>query len=628
MALPSRASSDAAPLLEDEFEIEEKQTESDTIFRRFSIESAITPFKFLLTVLKPSFLHSSPDSDPPKPRRSTAWLDGVRGIASFLVFIYHFQHLYHQAYNLGYASNGGTDDHWLIQLTIIRLIPNGQTQVATFYALSGVSLSLKPLQLARSHTWDKLFDCMFSSVFRRALRLYLPIFAVQSCVLLATLCGLFNHGFALSQKWPYYGTNELIFPVLDSKWEQIRHWLRGMWDFANPFAPNRPLYDVHLWTIPIEFRNSLILFVTLVGFSKLRPRFRISLTVLLWIYCVCVNEGETALFYAGMATAEFLLIQDENAELSISTETSASKWTILHRVCRGALWGALCFFGLHLLSWPPWKPESTPGFITLVRWTPRFISSAEYTWQRLGAAIFVFALAGSQQTASFVDPLTSITFQRFFGARTSFAFGIALPENPSTDFIGQISAPMPGGNGWAGISLTEDMEGPLLLAAWPNGNKVVSSFRIADNEDDSPPVVRGEFSVVEIPSGTVVNDTHMTFTFLCKGCIGDAKLGFTAQDTAGDFGMGWALADRAVSNPSDPAAVLPFHNSGFDDFTALLSQARSPLFGEWALLAGAQGAASNGSTTPIPVNPPGTSTEGGGADSDDEDDGGADSDDD
>jgi hypothetical protein len=167
--------------------------------------------------------------------------------------------------------------------------------------------------------------------------------------------------------------------------------------------------------------------------------------------------------------------------------------------------------------------------------------------------------------------LTGIQFQRFFGGRTQFGFGIALPENPTTDFIGQLSAPMPGGSGWAGISLQEDMEGPILLTAWPNGNDVVSSFRIARNEDDSPPVVSGQFSVVPIASGTVVNDTFMTFTFLCKNCIGDSSTSFTAQDTAGEVSIGWALADRAVSDPSDPAAILPFHNSGKD----FLSDSRS-----------------------------------------------------
>lgn len=60
---------------------------------------------------------------------------------------------------------------------------------------------------------------------------------------------------------------------------------------------------------------------------------------------------------------------------------------------------------------------------------------------------------------------------------------------------------------------------------------------------------------------------------------------------------------------------------GFDEFDAILSQARSPLFGEWAQLAGA-GIVSNGSTTAIPVDPPGQETGGGGGgDSDDDDSG-------
>ena len=54
----------------------------------------------------------------------------------------------------------------------------------------------------------------------------------------------------------------------------------------------------------------------------------------------------------------------------------------------------------------------------------------------------------------------------------------------------------------------------------------------------------------------------MTFNFLCKNRIGDARTGFTAQSMAGDVGMGWALASRPASHAVDPAATLPFHDSG------------------------------------------------------------------
>ena len=205
--------------------------------------------------------------------------------------------MFHQGFNYGYASNNGDNDHWLIQLPIIRLLANGQVQVATFYVLSGISLSLRPLRLARNHDWDTLLHTMFSSVFRRALRIYLPIFAVQICVLFATLLGLYNHGYILSQDWPYAGTNEFTHKVFDTNGEQIEDWVRAMWNFANPLTPDRPLYDVHLWTIPIEFINSILLFATLIGLAQLQPRVRMGLTMMLWMYCMSwgVVESQTAL---------------------------------------------------------------------------------------------------------------------------------------------------------------------------------------------------------------------------------------------------------------------------------------------------------------------------------------------
>ena len=121
--------------------------------------------------------------------------------------------------------------------------------------------------------------------------------------------------------------------------------------------------------------------------------------------------------------------------------------------------------------------------------------------------------------------------------------------------------PCPSSACWGGISLAGDMVGPLLLAAWPDGNTVVSSFRLAKTEDASPPVATGNFSIVPIEKGTSVNGTNVMFTFLCKGCIG-SSLGFAAGDTLGTFEMAWALASKAVTEVSNPATELSFQNSG------------------------------------------------------------------
>jgi peptidoglycan/LPS O-acetylase OafA/YrhL len=304
--------------------------------------------------------------------------------------------MFHKAYEIGYASNNGDNDHWLIQLPFFRMIPNGQTQVGTFFVLSGVSLSLRPLKLARSHSWDQFFDAMFSSVFRRALRLYLPILAVQTCVLIATCLGLFNHAHRVRYAWPYGGTNEVMQVVFTSNWDQIQDWLKTMWAFVNPFMfPNRPTYDVHLWTIPVEFRNSIILFATLVGLSKLRSRIRITLTIMLWAFFIACNQGETALFMAGMGIAEYILIQEEAEDAMLPMTTLGDTTFRIHKTLRRAAWCALCVFGLHLLSWPVFNSETSLGFATIDSMTPRFITTrSSDLWERLGATIFILALSG------------------------------------------------------------------------------------------------------------------------------------------------------------------------------------------------------------------------------------------
>jgi peptidoglycan/LPS O-acetylase OafA/YrhL len=303
-----------------------------------------------LGILKPSFLDRNADSRPAQP---TAWLDGLRGVAAFFVFLYHFQHLFHNNFYMGYGANNGKNDYWLIQLPIIRLIFTGGPMVSVFWVLSGVSLSLKPIKLMRSRSWEQFQETMFSSVFRRALRLYIPVYTVQLCVLLATLLGFFDHASDLHKDWPFKGgTNEDFFEVKNTAGEQIYDWVTSMVKLSSPFKPIRPKYDVHLWTIPLEFRNSIVLFATLVAFSKLRSRIRIVLSLALYSYCVLVEEGDVALFIAGMTCAEFLLIKDEQAKQLPAAEKPSPRTQSLRAKI---IWTIVYITGLHLLSIPAWR---------------------------------------------------------------------------------------------------------------------------------------------------------------------------------------------------------------------------------------------------------------------------------
>lgn len=99
--------------------------------------------------------------------------------------------------------------------------------------------------------------------------------------------------------------------------------------------------------------------------------------------------------------------------------------------------------------------------------------------RRILSSLFIAtSLVGiqAQTPSTYVDPATGITFLQAT-QDGGHAFGIALPEEGGSDFIGQISAPLQ--EGYAGISLTSSMTGGLLIVAWPNGNDVVAGLRKA-----------------------------------------------------------------------------------------------------------------------------------------------------
>lgn len=70
--------------------------------------------------------------------------------------------------------------------------------------------------------------------------------------------------------------------------------------------------------------------------------------------------------------------------------------------------------------------------------------------------------SAAQTSTPFVDQTTGLKMERFFGARTSFGFGLALPvaapvTTQATSFIGQLSFPLVDGQGWGAMGLTGDM---------------------------------------------------------------------------------------------------------------------------------------------------------------------------
>ncbi|KAH8654467.1 hypothetical protein BGZ60DRAFT_532836 [Tricladium varicosporioides] len=191
----------------------------------------------------------------------------------------------------------------------------------------------------------------------------------------------------------------------------------------------------------------------------------------------------------------------------------------------------------------------------------------------------ILATTATAQTASsaYTDAKTGISYQAFSNA--NILFGVALDTNGTqTDFIGTIVAK---GKGWAGVSLGGPMVGKLLIAAWPNSNAVVSTFRKATAKSN-PPAATGSFTMTPIASGTFVNTTHFSYTFLCKGCILADGTTFKASGAAET--IGWAHSTTAPTTPASASSALNHHSSE-GTVKVNVAGAQSAKFGTWAALA-------------------------------------------
>jgi len=150
----------------------------------------------------------------------------------------------------------------------------------------------------------------------------------------------------------------------------------------------------------------------------------------------------------------------------------------------------------------------------------------------------------------------------------------------------------------------------------------MASFRQATDEDN-PPEVTGAFSVKPIPgadgSGVRVNQTSLTYTFLCEKCL-DSTLGLGPEAIAsGQAVMGWALSARAPQgDATNPGARLGFHERGFGPFTARLRESMTTQFD--AVAASVAGTAAVPASRAAVAAVPGAFQDGGDDDDDDDDD--------
>ncbi|KAI0473150.1 acyltransferase family-domain-containing protein [Xylariaceae sp. FL0804] len=346
----------------------------------------------------------------------TAYLDGMRGVAALFVM---FCHYFYTGFQVG-AGWGRGGEHWeVLRWPFVRLLYSGPTMVCVFFVISGYALSLRPLRLARGRSWDGLATAMASFAFRRPFRLYLPCAASTLGIVALLRLGAYEgtRPFATDPTF-IRGIMEKHVPRDESTWLQLKDWAWETFEFIRAFDWDRHAgrhpYDVHLWTIPVEFRCSMALFLTQIATARLRAPFRLATVGVLAGVAMRANHWEVVLFLAGMVLAELDLIRgaherptppptQQSQPTTTTGDEEEEKTTLQHQTppprlwfgvmrpstLATAFWTAMSVPALYLMSAPDAGPADTPGWRVLGSLIPDWFGERYRWWQIWGSVLFV-----------------------------------------------------------------------------------------------------------------------------------------------------------------------------------------------------------------------------------------------
>lgn len=292
----------------------------------------------------------------PDLSRETAWLDGVRGLAAFLVMSNHFgfeflteivsapfgaELLVDFNHDGVYYYTKGTRlwEPW--RLPFLRLLVcAGDGQVAIFFVLSGFVLSWGPLKKIRADNYDKLAQTLGSSVIRRWFRLYLPCIAVSSLSMLDIIIRQ-DHTLwtAVKEIW--------TFTMESVRWSQP--YVIG-YQFSI-LAVHR--YNYVMWTIPFEWGGSVFIYIMMLALGRIAsyPR-RTCIFLLVALHACHEAYWPMWLFASGLLLADYVQQVGGFSQLTQRTSRRAS-----------VSWSILLIIGLYLLGFDLASDTvTTPGY--------------------------------------------------------------------------------------------------------------------------------------------------------------------------------------------------------------------------------------------------------------------------
>jgi peptidoglycan/LPS O-acetylase OafA/YrhL len=251
-------------------------------------------------------------------------------------------------------------------------------------------------------------------------------------------------------------------------------------------------YDPHLWTVPFEYRSSLVVTMILLAFSNCKTFARLVLTLGIIIFCGMWDRWELVCFLSGtfvcdldMSTrAATLNDSDSDSDSELDYEkrlpsyesmplSPTSRWRQILTKSHGCTtvllsrpgfkrWIIIFIAGLFLLSTPNFNIDETPGYQWLfTSLTPHTYTDKKRFLQSLGAILVTWSVANCSALQQPFDT----RFAQYLG---KISYALYIVHGPLIHMVGYSITPniwiwitgMDGWSYWIGLAM-----GTSVLAA-------------------------------------------------------------------------------------------------------------------------------------------------------------------
>lgn len=225
----------------------------------------------------------------------TTWLDGLRGIAAAIVAFDHFfmSEVWHPF--VSFWTDPPEGNRHLVQLPPIRILFSAHGMVTLFMVISGYAISIGLLKEQKN---PQFLARVSSAIVRRGFRIYLPVLVTASLAQLLFFFNLYSWKFDeglladLPQPWT-------------APWAHVKWLLNFMADSINVIAfEYRGCLNGQLWTMPLEFRGSNVVYLLIIGLSAWRARSRLYILPVIAVFYLWYGNWDIFGFIWGLWLAQ------------------------------------------------------------------------------------------------------------------------------------------------------------------------------------------------------------------------------------------------------------------------------------------------------------------------------------